>query len=90
MVLSDEPDGFGTGRHAGANNFGEASELVGKGFGPGGGVRSLQEVTVLLDLAGDGVDDHIGLINRRWHCWHDGADESARDSDGAWLLVSDI
>jgi hypothetical protein len=63
LVLSDEPDGVGAGRHAGADTLGEASEFVGKGFGPGWGVRSLQEVTVLLDLASDRVDDRIGLMD---------------------------
>ncbi len=63
LVLSEEPDGFGARRHAGASTLGEASEFVGKGFGPGWGVRSLQEVTVLLDLAGDRVDDRIGLMD---------------------------
>jgi hypothetical protein len=30
LVHSDEPDGFGAGRHAGADTLGEASEFVGK------------------------------------------------------------
>jgi hypothetical protein len=63
LVHLDEKDVFGSGRHAGAHTLGEASKFVGKGFGPGWGRRSLQEVMVLLDLAGDGVDDHIGLMD---------------------------
>ena len=63
LVLSDEPDAFGAGRHAGADTMGEVCEFIGKGFDPGWGVRSLQEVTVLLDVAGDRVGNRIGLMD---------------------------
>jgi hypothetical protein len=50
-------------------------------------------MTVLLDLACDGVNNRIGLMNvgrkQRWHCWH-GAVESASDSNGVGVQVSEM
>ncbi len=63
LVFAYPSDGVGARRHASANSLGQASKFVGKGFCPDGGVRSFEEVTVLLDLAGDWVDNYIGLMD---------------------------
>jgi hypothetical protein len=63
LVFADPANGVASRRHASANSLGQASKFVGKGFCPDGGVRSFEEVTVLLDLAGDWVDNCIGLMD---------------------------
>ncbi len=63
LVFADPSDGVSVQRHASANSLGQASKFVGKGLGPEWGVRSFQEVTLLLDLACDGVDNRIGLMD---------------------------
>lgn len=40
----------------------KSTNLVGERFGPNGNVRSFDEVTMFLDLAGDWVDNGVGFL----------------------------
>ena len=57
----DESDGVGAGGHAGTNALGEASEVVGEGLDPNVFIRTGAEGRVLERLAGDVIDDGVGL-----------------------------
>jgi hypothetical protein len=61
-VGGDELDGVGSSGHSSPDSVGKMSQFIGVGCNPGGAIGSLDEMAVFLRVAGECINDGVGVL----------------------------